>query len=392
MTGYTGKIAVLDLTSGSITKEALPEEVYRDFIGGPGLGVKILYERMKAGIPALGPENMLGFLPGLLNGTGTPMATKYSVVTKSPLSLTWGEANSGGFFSSELKASGYDGIFFTGAALRPVYVLINDDTIEIRKAAHIWGKNTQETVEALLEETGDKRLRVACIGASGESRSLMASIITDDRRAAARSGVGAVMGSKHLKAVAVRGSRKVEVVNPRALARLRRDALAHLRDVDHLPFIKALSGPGTCGATVRLVQVGASPVRNWSLAGYEAFPECVEIGGDRITKYQVRRAGCGNCPINCGGMVSVTEGPFAAEGRKPEYETVAAFGTMLLNSDAASIIKANELCDLYGIDTISTGTVLAFAMECYEHGLIGKEDTDGIELDLGQSQGNHRHA
>ncbi len=267
--------------------------------------------------------------------------------------------------------------------MRPVYVLINDDTIEIRNAAHIWGKNTRETVEALLEETGDKRLRVACIGASGESRSLIASIITDDRRAAARSGVGAVMGSKHLKAVAVRGSRKVEVANPRALARLRRDALAHLRDVDRLPFINALSGPGTCGATVRLVQVGASPVRNWSLAGYEAFPECVEIGGDQFTKYQVRRAGCGNCPINCGGMLRVTEGPFATEGRKPEYETVAAFGTMLLNSDAASIIKANELCDLYGIDTISTGTVLAFAMECYEHGLIGKGDTDGIELTWG---------
>ena len=383
MAGYTGMVAFVDLTSGSITKESLPEQVYRNFIGGAGLGAKMLYERMKPGVDPLGPENMLGFLPGLLNGTGTPMATKYMVVTKSPLSSTWGDANSGGLFSSELKAAGFDGIFFTGAASKPVYCLIHDGTIEIRSAAHLWGKNTRETIETLELETGDKRLRLACIGPSGESRSLIASIITDDGRAAARSGVGAVMGSKRLKAVAVRGSGRVEVGDSETLARLRSETITHLKDVDRLPFIKVLSGPGTCAGPLGLVPAGASPIKNWSLIGDKAFPDYTKIAGEHITKYQVRKAGCGNCPINCGGMLSVKEGPFATEGRKPEYETIAAFGMMLLNSDAESIIKANELCDLYGIDTISTGTVLAFAMECYERGIIGKEETGGIELTWG---------
>ena len=226
-------------------------------------------------------------------------------------------------------------------------------------------------------------MRVACIGPSGESRSLIASIITDDGRAAARSGVGAVMGSKNLKAVAVRGSGKVEIVNPGEMSRLRSDTISHLRDVDHLPFIKVLSGPGTCAGPLGLVPAGASPIKNWSLIGDKAFPDYVKIAGEHITKYQLRKAGCGNCPINCGGILSVKEGPFATEGRKPEYETIAAFGTMLLNSDAESIIKANDVCDLYGIDTISSGTALAFAMECYEQGIIGKKETDGIELTWG---------
>lgn len=383
MSGYTGKIAFVDLTSGSIMKESFSEKTYRSLIGGAGLGAKILYERMKAAIDPLGPENMLGFLPGLLNGTGTPMATKYTVVTKSPLSLTWGDANSGGFFSSEIKAAGYDGVFFTGTASKPVYLLINDGTIEIRSATHLWGKTTNETVETLVNETGDKRLRVACIGPSGEGRSLISSIITDDGRAAARSGVGAVMGSKNLKAVAVRGSTKLEIANPGELSRLRSDTLTHLRNLDRLPFLKILSGPGTCAGPLGLVPAGASPIKNWSLIGDKAFPDYTKIAGDNIMKYQLKKAGCGNCPINCGGIVSVKEGAFATEGRKPEYETIAAFGTMLFNSDAESIIKANDVCDLYGIDTISAGTALAFAMECYERGIIGKEETGGIELTWG---------
>ena len=383
MAGYAGKVVFIDLTLGSITKESLPEEVYRSLIGGAGLGAKILYDRMKPGIDPLGPENMLGFLPGLLVGTETPMATKFMVVTKSPLSRTWGDANSGGLFGPELKAAGYDGIFFTGTAPKPVYLSISGDNIELRDASHLWGKNTRETVEAIADETGDKRVRIACIGPSGENKSLIASIITDDGRAAARSGVGTVMGSKNLKAVAVRGSGRVEIGDNSQLGRLRGETLDHLRDVDSLPFIKVLSGPGTCAGILGLVPAGGAPIKNWSLIGEAAFPDYARIGGANIAKYQVRKAGCGRCPINCGGIVRVEEGPFATEGRKPEYETIAAFGTMLLNSNAESIIKANEVCDLYGIDTISTGTALAFAMECYEQGIIGKEETDGIELTWG---------
>jgi len=385
MLGYTGSILFVDLTSGAIAKESLTDKTYRSVLGGAGLGAKILYERMKPGLDALGPENMLGFLSGILNGTGTPMATKFTVVTKSPLSSTWGDANSGGLFSAELRAAGFDGIFFTGTASRPVYCLINDGVVEIRNAAHLWGKNTRETVEALRRETGDTRLRIACIGPSGERRSLISSIITDDGRAAARSGVGAVMGSKLLKAVAVRGSGRARITDSDTFARLRSETIAHLKDIDRLPFIKVLSGPGTCAGPLGLVPTGASPIKNWSLIGDRAFPNYVKIAGEQVTKYQTKKAGCGNCPINCGGMLSVKEGPFATEGRKPEYETIAAFGMMLLNDNVEAVIKANELCDLYGIDTISTGTVLAFAMECYERGIIGREETEGIELTWGNS-------
>ena len=383
MKGYAGKVAFVDLTSGLVTKESPPERIYRSLIGGMGLGAKILYERMRAGIDPLGPENMLGFLSGLLVGTATPMATKYMVVTKSPLTHTWGDANSGGLFGSELKAAGYDGIFFTGISAKPVYVFIHDDDIEVRNATHLWGRNTRETVEALIHEIGDKRVRIACIGPSGENRSLISSIITDNGRVAARSGVGAVMGSKNLKAVAVRGTGSIEIADRGRLDQLRSDTLAHLRDVDHLPFIKILSGPGTCIAPLGLVPAGAAPIKNWSLIGENAFPDYAKIAGENILKYQLKKAGCGNCPINCGGIVSIKEGPYATEGRKPEYETIAAFGTMLVNSSAESIIKANDLCDRYGIDTISAGTALAFAMECYENGIIGREETGDIELTWG---------
>jgi aldehyde:ferredoxin oxidoreductase len=385
MNGYAGKVAFVDLTSGRVTKESLPEKVYRSVIGGVGLGAKILYERMKPGVDPMGPENMLGFLSGLLSGTATPMATKYMVVAKSPLSNTWGDANSGGLFGSELKAAGYDGIFFTGTASKPVYIFINDGDIEIRDAAHIWGKDTREAIEQLGHELGDKRLRIACIGPSGEGRSLISSIISENGRVAGRSGVGAVMGSKNLKAVAVRGTGRTGVANSSQLDQLRSDTLAHLRDVDHLPFIKLLSGPGTCAAPMVLVPTGASPIKNWSLIGEQAFPDYAKIAGENIIKYQLRKAGCGNCPINCGGIISVKEGPYKTEGRKPEYETIGAFGTMLLNTDAESIIKANDICDLYGIDTISAGTTIAFAMECYEKGIIGKEETGGIDLTWGNT-------
>ena len=383
MRGYAGKVAFVDLTSGLVTKESPSEKIYRSFIGGMGLGAKILYERMKAGVDPLGPENILGFLSGLLAGTATPMATKYMVVAKSPLTHTWGDANSGGLFGSELKAAGYDGIFFTGISTKPVYVFIHDDDIEIRNATHLWGKNTLETVETVIHEVGGKGVRIACIGPSGEKRSLISSVIADNGRVAARSGLGAVMGSKNLKAVAVRGTGSIEIANSSRFNQLRNDTLAHLRDVDHLPFIKMLSGPGTCSGPLGLVPAGAAPIKNWSLIGEKAFPDYAKIGGESILKYQLKKAGCGNCPINCGGVVSVKEGPYATEGRKPEYETIAAFGTMLMNSSAESIIKANDICDHYGFDTISAGAALAMAMECYENGIIGRKETDNIELTWG---------
>ncbi|MBW1802099.1 MAG: aldehyde ferredoxin oxidoreductase family protein [Deltaproteobacteria bacterium] len=385
MGGFKGRIAFIDLTKGTTTEQTLPESMYRRFIGGVGLGVRTLLENMKPGVDPLGPDNILGFLPGLLSGTALPMATKFSVVAKSPLTRTWGEANSGGLFGAELKAAGYDALFFSGISPEPVYIFVGDKGIEIRDAAHLWGKDTVETPEILARETGEKRLRLVCIGPAGEAGSLISCMVTENGRAAGRSGLGAVMGSKRLKAVAVKSKADMDVADPDELDRLKKETITHLQDLEKLPFIKLLVATGTCSGLLSLIPMGASPIQNWRLIGEDAFPEYQKIAGESITTYQLRKSGCGNCPINCGGTVRVEQGPYATEGRKPEYETIAAFGNMLLNTDPEAIIKANDICDRYGLDTISAGTTIAFAMECYEKGIIGKDDMDGIELTWGNA-------
>jgi aldehyde:ferredoxin oxidoreductase len=384
MKGYTGKILWVNLSSGIIREEVLTESIYRSFVGGAGLGARILYEHMKPKINPLGPDNILGFMTGPLTGTMVPMAAKYIVVTKSPLTNTWGDANSGGFFGSELKAAGYDAVFFTGVSAKPVYLFINDGKAELKDGTSLWGKDTQTTEKMLYEDTGEKGLKFACIGPSGESLSLISSIIADRGRVAARSGVGAVMGSKKLKAIAVKGKSKIEVADLNEMNRLRHEMLKYLHDEQgKLPFIKMLSNHGTCDGPLNLMLAGAAPVKNWSLNGVDAFPDYKDIAGDRIIQYQIRKSGCGNCPINCGGILRIEEGSYSLETRKPEYETLAALGIMCLNKNAESIIKANDICDRYGLDTISTGSVIAFAMECYEKGIISSKDTDGIELTWG---------
>ena len=379
---YWGKILFVDLTTGLINEESLPESVYRDFIGGEGLGAKILYERQRAKVDALGPENILGFVTGLLTGCGVPSASRCTVVTKSPLTGTWGDANVGGYFGSELKASGFDAVFFTGIAPRPVYLLLTDSKIELRDASPLWGKDTVDTVQMLRQETGDPKIRIACIGPAGEKLSLISALIMEGR-AAARSGVGAVMGAKRLKAIVVRGKKNVEVANPEAMKDKRRNFVKDIKESNHF-FIKMLKEQGTCGGVSAMVALGDAPIKNWTLAGEEAMPTHFKINGEGVTKYQLRKAGCAGCPVMCGGIVKVDEGKYRVkETRKPEYETLVAFGSLCLNDDVESIIQANDMCDRYGIDTMSAGTSIAFAMECYERGLISKLDTGGIELNWG---------
>lgn len=385
MSSFRGKVLFVDLTKEKVVEKELSEATYRAFLGGAGLGTRMIYERMKPGIDPLGAENILGFVPGLLTGTPMPMTNKCVFMAKSPLTHTWGDSNSGGFFGPALKAAGYDALFFTGKADEPVYLSINDRNSEIRNAGHLWGKDTIETMEILVQELGGKKTGIACIGPAGERRSLISSIVTDNVRVAGRSGIGAVMGSKRLKAVVVKGSSKRLMRNKKRFDELRKETLSHLHNLDSLPFMNNLSKSGTCSGPLVLVPAGASPIKNWSTAGAESFPDYEKIGGPNILKYQLKKTGCGNCPINCGGIVSIEEGPYATKGRKPEYETLAAYGTMLANSNAESIIKANDLSDRFGLDTISTGSVIAFAMECYERGVITKEKTDGIELTWGNA-------
>lgn len=386
LSGYMGKILFVDLTQGTITEESLPESVYRGFIGGIGLGARVLYERMKPKVDPLGPENMLGFVTGPLTGTAVPTSGRYMVVTKSPLTGTWGDSNSGGSFGPELKAAGYDAIFFSGISPKPVYLWLSAGKAELKDAFHLWGKETTETEDALRQELNEPRARIACIGPSGESCSLIAGIITERGRAAARGGVGAVMGSKGLKAVAVRGDKKVTVADPEKLKALREALLKSFQTNDHK---KGLAALGTGGDTSLLVNMGGAGIKNWSLFGIEAMPTCVNLDTDKVEKYKVRKAGCHGCPIACSAILELKEGPFAVPGEvhRPEYETLAAFGVMCLNDNVESVIKANDLCDRYGIDTISAGTTLAFAIECYENGILTNKDTDGIKLTWGNAEG-----
>lgn len=383
--GYAGKIAFVDLTKDEIKSETLDQDLARRFIGGHGLGARILFERQKKGVDPLGPENILGFTTGPLTGTKTPTGGRYMAVCKSPLTGGWGDANSGGYFGSELKAAGWDAVFVVGCASTPQYLMVTDGKIELKDAAHLWGRDTVETETAIQSAAGDRKIRIACIGPASEKLSLISGIINDRGRAAARSGVGAVMGSKKLKAVAVRGSGQAVVADKDTLVRLRKEFIAEMRKMAGFPEL--LRTHGTCGLTAGLVASGATPVKNWQMTGEQSFPNLDKIAnGDAIISQQSRKYACANCPIACGGIFNVKSGKYpVGETHKPEYETIGAFGTMCLCDDFEAIIKLNEMCNRSGLDTISAGTALAFAMECFENGVISESDMDGIPLRWGNA-------
>jgi aldehyde:ferredoxin oxidoreductase len=382
--GYAGKVGFVNLSNGEILEHELDEKLARDFIGGHGLGVRVLFEKQKGRVDPLGPENILGFVTGPLTGAPVPTGGRYAVVCKSPLTGGWGDANSGGFFGPELKFAGWDALFISGVAPRPSYLMVTNTGIEIKDASHLWGKDAIETEEALTSEVGDSKVRVACIGPASEKLSLISGVCNDKGRYAGRSGVGAVMGSKRLKAIAVRGTGKVTVADGERVKNLSREFNVKMNDAS---FIQTLKKYGTCGLTAALVGSGASPVKNWLFTGTDSFPTVDKIDGDNIIAHEKKKYGCFSCPIRCGGITTVSSGKYpVAETHKPEYETVAAFGNMCLNDDLGSIFKLNDICNRGGLDTISAGSVIAFAMECYENGIITKADTDGIELTWGNAE------
>lgn len=383
--GYAGRLLFVDLTRGSIAEERLPEKVYRAFIGGYGLGIRILYERMKPGADPLGPENILGFVTGPLTATPVPGSGRYMVVARSPLTGTWGEANSGGTFGPTLKEAGYDGIFFAGVSSKPVYLLVQDGRAELLDASKVWGKDAYETDDVLHAEVGDADVRIACIGPSGEARSLLAGIVNEKGRLAARSGLGAVMGSKRLKAVAVKGGFQKIAVADRQRLKAARQKFQEIMKASE--FQKGLKAGGTSGGTSFLVSIGDSPVKNWRLTGLEAMPTVTNLDSGSMEKYKIKDYACYACPVRCGAVLEQKDGPYAIpdEMHRPEYESVAALGGMQGNDSLEAVIKANDICNRYGIDTISTGGTIAFAMECFEKGLISQIDTGGIELTWGNS-------
>ncbi|OGP60062.1 MAG: hypothetical protein A2V67_08875 [Deltaproteobacteria bacterium RBG_13_61_14] len=417
--GYMGKVMWVDLTNGTIKREDVPDEVYRKFLSGYGLGAKMLFDRINPGIDPLGPENILGFCSGLLTGVGSVFTGRFEVVAKSPLTGGWGDANCGGDLSPAIKKAGVDAIFFTGISPKPVYLVVDGDKAELKDAARVWGKDAVETEELIRKQLGDDKakFKLATIGPAGEKKALIAGISNDRGRYAARSGLGAVMGSKKLKALAVKGEQKIEGANPEAIKTLTKEFQKGLKSADFLgkvlssrivniagimtrvsPLATAQPGTlwcqilkkfGTAGITAMSSESGDSPVKNWGGSGHHDFPlaRASKIGDDAAIKYQVKKYGCYSCPISCGGICEVKEGPYPlSETHKPEYETLCAFGAMCLVDDLQAIYKLNDLCNRGGVDTISCGAVCAFAIECVENGILTKQDVGGLDLGWGKAE------
>jgi aldehyde:ferredoxin oxidoreductase len=381
--GYTGKILVVNLSSGSIEVESPEDDLYRNFIGGYGVGARFLYSRQKGGVKALGPLNTLGIVTGPLTGTPATFGCRFAVVGKSPLTGGWGDANCGGHFGPFLKFAGYDAIFITGTAERPVYLFVDNGRGKLNDASDLWGKDTFETDERLQNLHG-RDAKVLSIGPAGEKCSLISCLITFGGSAAGRSGLGSLMGSKKLKAVVVKGSLMVPIADIQRADRVRRRHLAEIRKA----LIDELHTYGTSVHTDSSAHSGDTPVKNWRGIGVLDLPDVSDFSKDVMRAKVVSRTGCWRCPVACRGKLKAGSGNYLypPNSRRPEYETMAAFGAMCLNNNADAVIMANHICDSYGLDTISTGTTIAFAMECYEQGLLTSKDTDGIEL----RWGNHR--
>ena len=380
--GFMGKILWVDLSKKQVKDEPLDEKTGRDFLGGFGLGARILFSRQKAGVDPLGPDAILGLVTGVLTGTDAMGGSRYVMVGKSPLTGGWGDANSGGNVGPYLKFAGYDAVFFTGKSDKPVYLFINNGKAEIKDASKLWGKDTHDTEDILRAEHG-KELEVACIGPSGEKLCLIAAVMNNKGRAAARSGLGAVMGSKKLKAIAIKGNMKIPVADVAASKEMRKRHVANMN-----PRSEMLGKFGTPFFFNMICESDDAPCKNWDGVAVIDFPKYKDISADPVKAQQEKKYGCWHCPIGCGGIMKGSTGEFKYEAgaHKPEYETLGMYGSNLLNNNLASIIKANDICNRYGLDTISAGACIAFAMECYEKGIITKKDTDGIEMKWGDAK------
>jgi aldehyde:ferredoxin oxidoreductase len=380
--GFMGKILWVDLSKKELKEEALDEKLGRDFLGGYGLGARILFSHQKPGVDPLGPDAILGITTGVLTGTDALGGSRYIMVGKSPLTGGWGDANSGGNVGPYLKFAGYDAVFFTGISDKPVYLHIDNGKAEIKDAANIWGKDSFE-VQDILREAHGKNLEIACIGPAGEKVALVAAVMNNKGRAAARSGLAAVMGSKKLKAIAVQGNIKVPVNDAAKSAEMRKKHLANMGP--NVPFMRKFGTPFLFNMCC---EGDDAPCKNWAGATVIDFPGYKDIGAENVEPQQARNYGCWHCPIGCGGIMKPSDGEYkyGPEAHKPEYETLAMFGSNCLNNNLESIIKINDICNRYGLDTISTGAAIAFTIECYEKGIITKNDTDGLEM----TWGNHK--
>ncbi len=377
MFGYMDKILKVDLSNSKISEENLDENACKMFLGGSGLATKYLFDEVPKGADPLGPDNALICMTGPLTGTESPSAGRYSIVTKSPLTGFWGQANSGGNWGVYLKCSGFDGIIFKGVSHEPVYLVIDEGKAELRDAKHLWGKGVSETTKLIKEELGGD-FNIACIGIGGENQVRYACVINDEHRAAGRCGVGAVMGSKRLKAIAAKGTKRVELANKDGFKNVSKTNY----DLANESMLKiTLETYGTGMATDLMDVRGGFPTRNFQTG---VFPDIEKISGMTLADtLLVDRKHCFSCPISCGRVTVVKSGPYACKGEGPEYESIGAFGGMCGVVNLEAITLAHNLCDDYSVDVISAGNVIGFATECYEKGILTKSDTDGLELKFG---------
>ena len=380
MHGWIGNVLRVNLTTGKMSTEPLDPERAKDYIGARGLGSKYLYDEIDPSIDPLSPENKLIFAAGPLTGTYAPSGGRYNVVTKGPLTGTIAASNSGGTWGAELKFSGHDMLILEGKAPKPVYLWIKNNAVEIRDATHLWGKLVPDTTDAIRAETDDGA-KIACIGPAGENQVLFAAVMNDMHRAAGRSGVGAVMGSKNLKAVAVVGSGSVSSADNERF-------LSAVMDARHKIQAHPVGGTGfrLYGSEILMNiinQVGASPTRNWQDA---FFANADKVSGEALAANQLQRPkGCFSCIISCGRVTKVTNPKYKGEGEGPEYETAWGFGGDCGVDNLDAGLKANYYCNEYGMDTITMGSTVACAMELYEKGFITLEDTGGIALEWGNA-------
>jgi aldehyde:ferredoxin oxidoreductase len=378
--GYAHKILTVDLTRGecSIQRTDPQEDSFRKYLGGTGLAAKYLYEELRPEADPLGPDNVLIFMTGPFCGTPVPCSGRHTVVAKSPLTGFWGESDCGGDWGVMLKKAGFDGIVIRGQAKEPVYLWITHGKGEVRQAKHLWGMDTYDIYDAVREET-DAGAEIASIGPAGERLVRFSAIMTAGRdgRASGRTGMGAVMGSKRLKAIAVHGAGKNEIYDKKSLSASLRDVVPNV-----VKGTAGLSNFGTSAGIVNIERLGDLPLKNWQQGNW---PGAENISGMKLAEtYLTGKYRCASCPVRCGRVVAVSEGKYSpVNGAGPEYETVAVLGALLLIDDLAAVCMANELCNRYGLDTLSTGGVIAFALEAYERGFLDKDHTGGLELKWG---------
>jgi len=381
--GYTGNILHVDLSSKNHWIENPPEAFYRTYWGGRALALYYMLNQMKPHTEPLSPDNLLIFAPGVLTGTPAPAIPRYTVCAKSPLTGAEGEAEAGGWWGPELKKAGFDAIVIKGSSSTPVYLYIKDGKAEIKDATHLWGKDTGETQKIIKNELVDDKVRIAQIGPAGENLVRFANIVNELKHFNGRNGLGAVMGSKKLKAIAVRGTKPIELYNKKRISQVTKDITKRIMGN---PLSRDLRNLGT-PATVRpFYEAGCLPSFNWT-TGY--FQEGENLTAETLNKTILKGTkGCYACPICCKRVVEVDEPGIKVDPAYggPEYETIASLGSLCGISDLKYIAKSNELCNKYTMDTISTGMVIAFAMQCYEEGLLTKEDTGGIELTFGNKE------